>query len=315
MGWSNDNLRQLDREPPKRIAVPRRPSTRVTALAKRLAAALLILAAGVAPLPIATGSSLPIAAIAVSGAHFLDAPSVIAASGIAPGENLLAARMRNAEMGIRALPMIASVQVRAGLPGTIQIDIVERTPLLRWEANGVTYLVDGAGRVVATTDAPFLASSAATAILTLPLVTDARTDVTVELDGSISAALFDAVTRLTSLTPTDVGSRAAALALRVDQDWGLLLAARGGPADAAWVAVFGTYTGNLRPPTMIPEQVRLLRSLLASGEGRFGWVILADARAGTYTDRGVVPPPPGGTPAPSSPAPTPGSTVAPSASP
>ena len=101
---------------------------------ERLAAALLILAAGVAPLPIATGSSLPIAAIAVSGAHFLDAPSVIAASGIAPGENLLAARMRNAEMGIRALPMIASVQVRAGLPGTIQIDIVERTPLLRWEA-------------------------------------------------------------------------------------------------------------------------------------------------------------------------------------
>ncbi|MFM8915907.1 MAG: hypothetical protein ACKOFY_06635 [Candidatus Limnocylindrus sp.] len=50
---------------------------------------------------------------------------------------------------------------------------------------------------------------------------------------------------------------------------------------------------------MIPGQVRLLRSLLAGRETRIGWVILADDQAGTYTAKGVRPPPPAATPAPS----------------
>ena len=308
--------RRPRRRPIERIAVALSPSPRVITLLRRLAAVLLILAAVVAPAPVATGSSLPITTITVSGANLVDSTAIVAASGIVAGENLLAARLRSAEVGIGALPMIASVHVRAGLPGTIQIDIAERAPLLQWEANGVTYLVDGAGGVVATADSPLLAPSAASVIGALPLITDARADVTIELGGSISAALFDAATRLTSLVPSDFGSEATEVALRVDPDWGILLTARGGPADAEWVAVFGTYTSNLRPPTMIPEQVRLLRSLLARGEGRIGWIILADARAGTYTDRGVVPPPAGGgaTPSPS-PSPAPSSTVNPTASP
>ncbi len=43
---------------------------------------------------------------------------------------------------------------------------------------------------------------------------------------------------------------------------------------------------------MLPGQVRLLRSLLAKRERGVGWVILADAQAGTFTDPGVRPPPP-----------------------
>ena len=279
-------------------------------------AVLLIVAAGVAPVPVATGSSLPIAAITVSGARIVDTTSIVAASGIALGGNLLAARMRSAEVGIGALTMIANVRVRASLPDTLHIDIVERTPLLRWEADGVTYLVDGIGSVIATTDSPLLAPSAAAIVGKLPLIADGRADVPIELGGSIAPALFDAVTRLTSLVASDVASAATEVSVRVDPDWGLILSGRGGPNDADWVAVFGTYTSNLRPPTMIPEQVRLLRSLLASGEERFGWIILADARAGTYTDRGVVPPAAGDGPTASpTPAPSPSGTSNPSASP
>ncbi len=30
----------------------------------------------------------------------------------------------------------------------------------------------------------------------------------------------------------------------------------------SWIATFGIYTPTLRPPTIVPEQVRLLRSIL-----------------------------------------------------
>jgi len=51
--------------------------------------------------------------------------------------------------------------------------------------------------------------------------------------------------------------------------------------------------------------------LLAGRESRIGWVILADDQAGTYTAKGVRPPPPavepspGLSPAPSDPSPSP----------
>mgnify|MGYP003340997051 FL=1 len=315
-GSTGVGARRPRQRPLERLAIALSPSARVATLLRRVAAVLLISATTLAPVPVATGSSVPIVAVTVAGAGLVDPRAIVAASGINSGGNLLAAHLHGAEVGIGALPMIASVTVRAALPGTIHIDIVERAPLLRWASNGVTYLVDGAGRVLATTDSNLLASSADRLIATLPLITDARAESTMELGGSISTALFDAVTRLISLTPSDVGSAATGVALRVDPDWGLLLTARGGPADADWVAVFGTYTSALRPPTMIPEQVRLLRSLLARGEGRFGWVILADARAGTYTDRGVVPPPAGGgSPSTTSPSSSPVNTTNPTTTP
>jgi hypothetical protein len=70
-----------------------------------------------------------------------------------------------------------------------------------------------------------------------------------------------------------------------------------------WNAVFGIYSATIRPTSMIPGQVRLLRSLLAGRETRLGWVILADDQAGTYTAKGVRPPSPSMSPSPS-PSPT-----------
>ena len=55
-----------------------------------------------------------------------------------------------------------------------------------------------------------------------------------------------------------------------------------------WVAVFGFYGPEIRPPDMIPEQVRLLRSLLLDpevGEATVARVILAGERSGTFVER------------------------------
>jgi hypothetical protein len=91
---------------------------------------------------------------------------------------------------------------------------------------------------------------------------------------------LDVATRLGSVTPFDLGSRADALSLRVDDADGFALVA--GPD--LWTAVFGAYVPGLRTPDLIPGQVRLLRSLLFGREERVDRVILADDRNGTYTE-------------------------------
>lgn len=272
----------------------------------RRASALSIIAATAAlPIPLTSNGVLPIESITVRGASLVDPGLIATASGIVAGENLLAARLRRGERAVAALPMIATARIRAGVPSNIAINVVERSLLLRWELRGVTYLVDGGGEIVAMADSPAFVPSAASAIAQLPLISDERDDVLFEVGDALPATLFDAVTRLAPLAASDYGSSAADLSLRIDPNWGVVLVGAGGSSDAAWVAVFGTYTSNLRSPAIIPEQIRLLRSLLARGEGRFGWIILADGRAGTYTDRGIAPPPAGGE---ASPAPTPSGT-------
>lgn len=285
-----------------RIAARLRPSPRGALLLRRTLALSILAAVAVLPLPLTSSGVFPIRSITVRGASLVDPGLITATSEIAAEENLLAAPLRRGEAGVATLPMIATARIRAGIPDAIVIDVVERDLLLRWELRGVTYLIDGDGRIVATADSPAFVPSAASIIAQLPQIVDDRDDVLLEVGDLLPATLFDAVTRLASLAASDFGSTAATLSLRIDPDWGVMLVGTGGASDAAWSAVFGTYTANLRSPAIIPEQIRLLRSLLARGEGRFGWIILADGSAGTYTDRGVVPPPAGGT---ASPAPMP----------
>jgi hypothetical protein len=118
---------------------------------------------------------------------------------------------------------------------------------------------------------------------------------------------LDVATRLASLTPEDLGTGATTLTLRLLSEFGFVLEATGPSIE--WHAVFGIYSATIRPTSMIPGQVRLLRSLLAGRETRIGWVILADDQAGTYTAKGVRPPPPSvspsPSPAPSDPSPSP----------
>ncbi|HLO34953.1 MAG TPA: hypothetical protein VK194_02680, partial [Candidatus Deferrimicrobium sp.] len=83
------------------------------------------------------------------------------------------------------------------------------------------------------------------------------------------------------LAPLDLGSSAVSLGVSVSDENGFVVSAK----PTAWSAVFGFYTPSLRTPDLIPEQVRLLRSLLAGREAQVDRVILASATDGTYTPR------------------------------
>ena len=78
------------------------------------------------------------------------------------------------------------------------------------------------------------------------------------------------------------------LGVSVSDDNGFVVDAK----PAAWSAVFGFYTPSLRTTELIPEQVRLLRSLLAGREDKVDRVILASATDGTYTQKATPSPSP-----------------------
>ena len=278
---------------------------------RRLALGALLLASFLLP-PVAARASLTtVGQVSVIGTTLLDPEAVIAAANIPIGSSLLGVNLREAEEAVAALPLVASVRVSAGLPDGIQIRVREKSLLLRWQIGDRIYAVSESGELLGETASLDLAPSAAAALAAAPLLYDDRTPSPLPTVGQLTATELDVATRLASLTPEDLGTAATTLTLRLLSDFGFVVEATGPSIE--WSAVFGIYSVTIRPTSMVPGQVRLLRSLLAGRETRIGWVILADDQAGTYTAKGVRPPSPsvspnpspGTSPAPSDPSPSP----------
>jgi hypothetical protein len=108
--------------------------------------------------------------------------------------------------------------------------------------------------------------------LGLPLVHDRRSaDAGLGLGGTVDPVNLDAGYRLAGLTPADVGTTASSLAVVLDDDHGFTVSS----VPTGWVAEFGFYASTVRKVTVIPEQVRDLRSLLLQyGETHVAWVWL-----------------------------------------
>ena len=122
------------------------------------------------------------------------------------------------------------------------------------------------------------AATSGPAALGLPVVFDRRiSDAGLGLGGVVDPINLDAGYRLAGLTPTDIGSSTPALSVVVDDDYGFTLSS----VPAGWVAEFGFYAPTVRKVTVIPEQVRDLRSMLSYyGEAHVAWVrLVADVSA------------------------------------
>ena len=268
---------------------------------RAIALGALLVAAFLLP-PVAARANLTtVGHISVVGTLLLDPDAVVAAANIPVGSSLLAVNLRAAEGAVAALPLVASVRVSAGLPDGIQIRVREKSLLLRWQIGDLVYAVTESGELLGDTTTLNLAPTAAAALAAAPLLYDDREGSPLLAVGQLTATELDVATRLASLTSEDLGTGATALTLRLLSDFGFVVQATGPSIE--WNAVFGIYSATIRPTSMIPGQVRLLRSLLAGRETRIGWVILADDQAGTYTAKGVRPPSPSMSPSPS-PSPT-----------
>jgi len=255
----------------------------------RAGAGLAMLLSAAAIYGVGASSAFEYTKLDLKGLTFTDQNAVEAALAGARGQNVFGLSTTPLVTALEKMPTVSGARVQVQLPGTLAVSIDERKPVLVWKVDQDRYLVDSGGTLFAK-----LPAEAPPAAGALPVVDDRRASAKiVSVGGHLDPVDLDAATRLASLRPADVGSSAVSLGLTVSDENGFVLDAR----PPGWSAVFGFYTPSLRTTELIPEQVRLLRSLLAGREEAVSRVILASGTDGTYTPRST--PSPSKSPKPS----------------
>ncbi|MEO7119069.1 MAG: FtsQ-type POTRA domain-containing protein [Candidatus Limnocylindrales bacterium] len=254
-----------------------RSVTRASALLSRvrlLAAAVLFLtSAGFYGLGTSPIFALDRGRVEISGTHYTDETTVMAALGldVAVVPNVFRIRTGAMEAAVAALPAVRAATIRAILPDRLEVAIDERVPILVWRHGDLALLADIDGRL--------FAPAAVTDLL--PVIDDARPDSSADAVGtSVATVDFEVARILGAITTADLGTAATSIGVTLDDDDGWVLTTPGG-----WRAVFGHYTAELRPTTLIDGQVQCLAALLAQGEADVSTVTLAltDQTCGTYT--------------------------------
>jgi hypothetical protein len=216
--------------------------------------------------------------VSVTGLHITGEAEAQAALGNAPYSRPNLFRLPTAALvrELEDLPAVARVEAQATLPDALAIMVTERVPVLIWRAADQSLLVDAHGIVI---------SAATAGAEDLPHATDRRADAQPPAIGErVDSIDLAAALRLAALTPQLIESEADGLALEIEDEHGWVLAAE----PSGWQAAFGHYTPNLRPPTIIDQQVQCLRSLLADlGERELEMVFLSPSedRCGTFRVR------------------------------
>ncbi len=199
------------------------------------------------------------------------------------GTNLIQLRTGPIAARVRALPGVAAATVFVSLPDTLVVEVTERSAVVAWAVGDASYLVDRTGVVFASVGRGEVADG------DLRTIDDRRAGSAALAVGSVLDPIdLDAATRLGSIVPADLDSQASDLEVSITDGSGFVMRTRPG----SWVAIFGLYTQSLRPPSMIPGQVRLLRSLISGREETVDRVILAGENEGTYIPRGAATSPP-----------------------
>ena len=110
--------------------------------------ALLTLSAAVAAALVVLNSPLlEVRSVEVSGTDRVSDEAVAQLAALT-GENILLTDLAAARQRILAQPMIRDARVRREWPNTIQVEVVEREPWVRWEVGGEVWAVDREGVVL-----------------------------------------------------------------------------------------------------------------------------------------------------------------------
>jgi hypothetical protein len=251
----------------------RRKSAGMTPL--RAGAILLMLMCAAASYGLIATSAFSFRHLALEGERYTSADTVSAALALQQGANLVRLRTDTLIDALRAIPTVRDAHVSIELPDTVRVRIDEREPILVWATGSNQFLVDRAGLLFAPAT-----GDASPAAAGLRVIHDTRTTAAQLSVGSILDPIdLDVATRLGSLKPADLASAAADLAVTVDDTGGFVLSS----GKDGWVATFGIYTPTLRPPSIVPGQVRLLRSILLDrGEANLARIDVARTIQGTY---------------------------------
>ncbi|HEY3522180.1 MAG TPA: FtsQ-type POTRA domain-containing protein [Candidatus Limnocylindrales bacterium] len=248
----------------------------------RAGALLAMLGAVAVGWGLTTSTAFAVRTVDVTGAALSSAAQVRTAAGVGDSTNPFTLETSAIVGRLEQLPTVASADVSVDLLGGVAIHLVERRPILAWAVGDRRLLVDERGEVFADLPADPADAAVRATLEGLPTIEDDRSASGELAVGSVLDAVeFDVARRLGSLRPADVGSGATGLRVAVEDPDGFVVR----PVPTGWTAVFGIYTPTLRPPSIVPGQVRLLASLLAGREDQIGRVLLASETDGTYEPR------------------------------
>jgi cell division protein FtsQ len=141
--------RRVRRPPPAPPGEPEvdddeRPGPRPFVRRRWIALAMLVTVLGVGYLVIFT-STFGARSVNVAGARTIPADAVRAAAAIEPGTPLVRLDTDAVAARVGKLPKVFSVQVSRSFPSTVEITIVERTPVAIVSSATNVHLVDGTG--------------------------------------------------------------------------------------------------------------------------------------------------------------------------
>ncbi|HEY2916091.1 MAG TPA: FtsQ-type POTRA domain-containing protein, partial [Candidatus Limnocylindrales bacterium] len=134
----------------------------------RAAALLAIVASLLALDGLTTAPAAAIQRIDVSPLSWTTRDALVHWLGVEPGVNAFALATGSLAARLEELPAVASADVSVHLPGTLDVRVTERQPILGWRVGDVTFLVDRDGMLFA------LAGGAAGDTAAIPIVVDSR---------------------------------------------------------------------------------------------------------------------------------------------
>lgn len=243
--------------------------------AARVGAALGLAASLAALMALAGGSWLRIERIETGPTTFTSASRLAAALEPLRGHALLTLDRRAVEARLTTLPAVAEARVEAYLPDRVTVTVTEKTATLVWQTPAVQLVAAADGTVIGQVG---LGAALDATLASLPFVDDRRAasrDVTVGdrlPEHEVRTAL-----RLAGIEPATLGSRAARLTVRVEEQYGFIVVA----PEIGWSAAFGYYgmdpqEGDADVAARVQQQAASVRTLFASqSEGTVAWV---DAR-------------------------------------
>lgn len=203
---------------------------------------------GIASGVVATGAALwgltltpllDVDRVRVGGGGRTGQEAILAATGISRGDALLTADVGAAADRIADLPWVQTVEVSRRWPGTVAIEVVERTPTAIVPARGGGWLLlDATGRQLAVQEAP----EPGTLSIEVPPVSPeigtqlvSGTNAALELAATIPPSMRD---RLLGLRPSGGGAVEGRVRLR-DGAEALVLFGRPTQTSAKWLALLG----------------------------------------------------------------------------
>ena len=171
----------------------------------RVLAACLLAGAAWFVQDFASSSRYQVRAVHVHGNVLLSQDEVQQAAGVL-GANIFWVNRDAVAARLDALPLVQHATIGISLPGTVDIQLVERQPAGFWTSGGQTYLVDSEGVILRAVDAETAQIRACAgqlcdpALAALPSVADTEPDAVAPGDRVDTSALRTSA-RLTALLP------------------------------------------------------------------------------------------------------------------